>query len=160
MRSAARSSTTSRRLWQLYAPIHGVIYFTDEEARTAAADAGYKVMGGYRAHPAQGGRGACRLPTTFSPRELHVWEGFLASHSRLIRHLSAALERECRLTVSEFEVLTALEAVHPGGLRMTDLADRVQLTPSGLSRLVARWSTAASCCAAPTRPTSARAASR
>jgi len=74
----------------------------------------------------------------FSPRELHVWEGFLASHSRLTRHLSAALERECRLTVSEFEVLTALEAVHPGGLRMTDLADRVQLTPSGLSRLVAR----------------------
>ncbi len=35
------SSTTARRLWQLYEPIHGVVYFTDE-ARTAAADAHYK----------------------------------------------------------------------------------------------------------------------
>jgi hypothetical protein len=34
-------AVTSRRLWQLYEPIHGVVYFNDE-VRTAAADTGYQ----------------------------------------------------------------------------------------------------------------------
>lgn len=42
------------------------------------------------------------------------------------------------LAVREFEVLLKLESVRPGGLRMTDLVERVYLTPSGLSRLVDR----------------------
>lgn len=74
----------------------------------------------------------------FQQDELDVWAGFLRTHSRITRHLSTELERGHGLTVREFEVLLKLEAVRPRGLRMSDLADRVYLTPSGLSRLVDR----------------------
>lgn len=74
----------------------------------------------------------------FQPEELDVWAGFLGTHSRITRYLSAELEREHGLTVREFEVLLILDDRRPDGLRMSELADRVYLTPSGLSRLVDR----------------------
>lgn len=74
----------------------------------------------------------------FQRDELDVWAGFLRTHSSITRLLSAGLEREHGLTVREFEVLLILADVSPDGLRMTDLAERVYLTPSGLSRLVLR----------------------
>jgi len=72
------------------------------------------------------------------PWSLDVWAGFLRTHSRITRLLNAEMEAEHGLAVREFEVLLKLESVRPGGLRMTDLVERVYLTPSGLSRLVDR----------------------
>lgn len=74
----------------------------------------------------------------FQRDELDVWAGFLRTHSSITRLLSAGLEREHGLTVREFELLLILADVSPDGLRLTDLAERVYLTPGGLSRLVVR----------------------
>ncbi len=56
--------------------------------------------------------------------------------------VSCALERELQnrhqISVSDFEVLQELHAAADGTMRMHDLADRVHLTQSALSRLVAR----------------------
>ena len=74
----------------------------------------------------------------FQPEELLLWAGFLRTHSRITRYLSEQLEREHGLTVREFEVLLVLSDPGRDRLRMCDLAERVFLTPSGLSRLVDR----------------------
>lgn len=74
----------------------------------------------------------------FSALELDVWRGLLRTHARLTRSLSRALEDSFRLTISEFEVLIALSPSECCGLRMTDLAQAITLTPSGLTRLVDR----------------------
>lgn len=74
----------------------------------------------------------------FQQEELNVWAGFLGTHKRVTRYLSAEMEREHGLTAREFEVLLVLDGRRPEGLRMSDLADRVYLTPSGLTRLVDR----------------------
>lgn len=80
------------------------------------------------------------MPPTgqFQPEELAVWAGFLGTHSRITRYLSAELERGHGLTVREFEVLLKLDAVRQRGLRVSELAEQVYLTPSGLSRLIDR----------------------
>jgi len=74
----------------------------------------------------------------FQPEELAVWAGFLRSHSRITGYLSVELEGGHGLTVREFEVLLKLDVAGRKGLRITELADRVYLTPSGLSRLIDR----------------------
>lgn len=74
----------------------------------------------------------------FTSDELAVWAGFLATHSRVTAELDGALQREHGLTIREFEVLLKLAGRHGGGLRLSDLALVVYLTPSGLSRQVDR----------------------
>jgi DNA-binding MarR family transcriptional regulator len=70
--------------------------------------------------------------------ELGAWRGLLRVHSRLTKTLDADLEREHGIPLSEYEVLLFL-ADSPGGrLRMSELADGVLLSRSGLTRLVDR----------------------
>lgn len=67
-----------------------------------------------------------------------AWRGFLRSHSLLTAAMSATLEREFELTLSEYEVLLHL-AEHPEGrMAMTELANGIVLTPSGITRLIDR----------------------
>jgi DNA-binding MarR family transcriptional regulator len=62
----------------------------------------------------------------------------LRVHARLTRELDAELVRAHRLPLSSYEVLLFL-ADSPGGqLRMSELADGVLLSRSGLTRLVDR----------------------
>src|SRR5689334_4719565 len=62
----------------------------------------------------------------------------LRTHARVIRALDERLARRHGLTVSEFDVLITLVNSPHGELRMTELAHAVMLSPSGLTRLVAR----------------------
>jgi DNA-binding MarR family transcriptional regulator len=66
-----------------------------------------------------------------------AWRTFLAAHATIIRALEAELEAEEGLALSDFDVLAQLDAAG-GTLRMRDLADRVLLSRSGLTRRIDR----------------------
>ena len=70
--------------------------------------------------------------------ELGAWRGMLRVHSRLTKALDADLLREHRLPLSSYEVLLFLADSAEGRLRMSELADGVLLSRSGLTRLVDR----------------------
>jgi DNA-binding MarR family transcriptional regulator len=71
-------------------------------------------------------------------QELAAWRGFLRVHSVLMKELDSELMGEHGLSLSSYEVLLFL-ADQPGGrLRMSELADSVLLSRSGLSRLIDR----------------------
>jgi DNA-binding MarR family transcriptional regulator len=70
--------------------------------------------------------------------ELGAWRVFLRAHAQITRKLEADLLAEHDLPLASYDVLLQL-AESPGRrLRMTELADRVLLSRSGLTRLVDR----------------------
>jgi DNA-binding MarR family transcriptional regulator len=73
-----------------------------------------------------------------TPVELDAWRAFLRAHARVTHVLDAELSAECDLPLGSYEVLLRLNDAPDRRLRMTDLADRVLLSRSGLTRLVDR----------------------
>jgi DNA-binding MarR family transcriptional regulator len=67
-----------------------------------------------------------------------AWEGFLRAHSTIMRALSSELEQADGMSLSSYDVLLHLARAPKRRLRMTELADAVVLSPSGLTRLVER----------------------
>jgi DNA-binding MarR family transcriptional regulator len=65
-----------------------------------------------------------------------VWVRLLRGHAALRRSLSAQLQSEHGLTVNDYEALLLLSRAEDGQLRRVDLAERLQLTPSGVTRLL------------------------
>jgi DNA-binding MarR family transcriptional regulator len=80
------------------------------------------------------------VPATrwLTPVELDAWRSFLRAHARVTRLLDAELTAECDLPLGSYEVLVHLVEAPDRRLRMTELADRVLLSRSGLTRLVDR----------------------
>src|SRR6266568_9184925 len=74
--------------------------------------------------------------TTTPQRTLDAWVAFLRSHAAITRELSAQLQREHGLTLNDYEVLLHLSHADQGRLRRVDLAERVILTASGITRLL------------------------
>jgi DNA-binding MarR family transcriptional regulator len=70
--------------------------------------------------------------------ELAAWRGMLRAHSQLVRTLDADLAREHELPLSSYEVLLYLNDSDGGRMRMSELADSVLISRSGLTRLVDR----------------------
>lgn len=70
--------------------------------------------------------------------ELAAWRGMLATHSTLIARLDSELEREHGLPLTSYEVLLHLADSPEGSLRMKELAERLFLSRSGLTRLIDR----------------------
>jgi DNA-binding MarR family transcriptional regulator len=70
--------------------------------------------------------------------ELAAWRGMLRVHASLTKALDAELLREHDLPLSSYEVLLFVSEAPEGRLRMSDLADGVLLSRSGLTRLVDR----------------------
>jgi DNA-binding MarR family transcriptional regulator len=62
----------------------------------------------------------------------------LRAHASLTRELDAELTREHDLPLSSYEVLLFLADAENGRMRMSELADTVLLSRSGLTRLVDR----------------------
>jgi DNA-binding MarR family transcriptional regulator len=77
---------------------------------------------------------AARLTDT----ELRAWRSFLRAHAQITRKLEAELVSEHDLPLPSYEVLLQLAEAPGRRLRMTELADRVLLSRSGLTRLVDR----------------------
>jgi DNA-binding MarR family transcriptional regulator len=73
-----------------------------------------------------------------SPLELAAWRGLLQTHSELIARLDAELVREHGLALTSYEVLISLADADSNRLRMGELAERLLLSRSGLTRLVDR----------------------
>jgi DNA-binding MarR family transcriptional regulator len=67
---------------------------------------------------------------------LDAWVRLLRGHGAARRRLSAELQTEHGLTVSDYEALLALSHASDKLLRRVDLAERLQLTPSGVTRLL------------------------
>jgi DNA-binding MarR family transcriptional regulator len=62
----------------------------------------------------------------------------LRAHAELTKELDAQLAREHQLPLSSYEVLLFLADAPDGRMRMSDLAESVLLSRSGLTRLVDR----------------------
>jgi DNA-binding MarR family transcriptional regulator len=74
----------------------------------------------------------------FSDLEMEAWAGFLRAHATLVRELDDELTRAHDLPLSSYDVLVQLASTAGDEMRMSQLADAVLLSRSGLSRLVAR----------------------
>jgi len=73
-----------------------------------------------------------------SPRELAAWKGMLEAHRVVVGELDHELEREYGLPLSAYEVLMYLADAEGGRLRMGELAERLLLSRSGITRLADR----------------------
>lgn len=79
-----------------------------------------------------------RSDTELSATELAAWRGLLRVHAALFKALDAELEAEHGIPLSSYEVLISLRSAPERKLRMADLAERVLLSRSGMTRLVDR----------------------
>jgi DNA-binding MarR family transcriptional regulator len=78
-----------------------------------------------------------REPDPFEEDELRAWRGFLRLHRTVTEELSRRLDRHHGLTLAHYGVLITLVTVPERRMRMTDLAERVLVSPSGMTRVVA-----------------------
>src|SRR2546429_162377 len=70
-------------------------------------------------------------------RGMEAWRSMLRAHATLMRQLEMDLERETGLALADFDVLAQV-ALAGGELRMTELAARVLISRSGMTRRVGR----------------------
>lgn len=66
--------------------------------------------------------------------EMTAWRAFIRAHGTLVARLDQELQAEHHLGLPEYEVLVHLSEAERRELRMTDLARRVLLSPSGMTR--------------------------
>ena len=81
---------------------------------------------------------SAEAPALLDRAELGAWRGLLRVHSRMTKALDAELIAEHGISLSSYEVLLFLADAPDGQLRMSELADGVLLSRSGLTRLVDR----------------------
>jgi DNA-binding MarR family transcriptional regulator len=78
--------------------------------------------------------------STQAPRrttpEITAWIGFVHAHASTTRRFNAELVADHGLTINDYEVLLHLSRADDRRLRRVDLAERVLLTPSGITRLL------------------------
>lgn len=72
------------------------------------------------------------------PAQLGAWRALLESHARLTELLESELRTEHDLPLTWYDVLLQLNEAPDRRLRMQELADRVLLSKSGLTRLIDR----------------------
>jgi DNA-binding MarR family transcriptional regulator len=85
--------------------------------------------------PAGGPGGRRAVP---SSEQLASWRAFLKAHATITRALEAELVAQQRLSLASYDVLVQLAEAPGHRLRMTELADAVLLSRSGVTRLVDR----------------------
>jgi DNA-binding MarR family transcriptional regulator len=74
--------------------------------------------------------------TNLETPALDAWVRLLRGHAALVRDLNARLLREHGLTINDYEALLLLANAEDGRLRRTDLSQSLQLTASGVTRLL------------------------
>ena len=78
------------------------------------------------------------MKTELSETELRAWQALLHAHHQVTRTLDAELRAEHGLPLNAYDVLLRLARAPDRCLRMTELAERVLMSPSGLTRVVDR----------------------
>ncbi|MDO9355509.1 MAG: MarR family transcriptional regulator [Solirubrobacteraceae bacterium] len=66
------------------------------------------------------------------------WRDLLARHARVNAALERELQRDHRLSVTEFEALSRLAEKDGDGCRLQQLVDDIHMSQSALSRLIGR----------------------
>jgi DNA-binding MarR family transcriptional regulator len=66
--------------------------------------------------------------------EQRLWRAWLRVHARLVARLDAELQTDHGLSSADYEVLVNLSEAPERSLRMAELAERLRLSPSGLTR--------------------------
>lgn len=69
---------------------------------------------------------------------LRAWIAFLQAHASVARRLEVELEAAHGISLAEYDALVHLASADQRRLRMSELADQVLLSRSGVSRLVDR----------------------
>ena len=78
------------------------------------------------------------MPTQTSSPALTTLARLLAAHAAVTRELSAELVERHGLSLAEYEVLLLLSHAENRRMRRVDLAARVRLSPSGVTRMLDR----------------------
>jgi DNA-binding MarR family transcriptional regulator len=68
------------------------------------------------------------------PLEMRAWRSLLSAHARLLAGLDDDLEASSGMSVADYAVLVHLSEADQGAMRMSELADALLLSPSGLTR--------------------------
>jgi DNA-binding MarR family transcriptional regulator len=71
-----------------------------------------------------------------SEPEMDAWQALLHAHYKITRVLDAELRGSHDLTWAEYDVLLRLAKATGRTLTMTELAKRIMISPSGLTRVV------------------------
>jgi DNA-binding MarR family transcriptional regulator len=75
------------------------------------------------------------LRAFFSDDEERAWHGLVEAHDSLTRALDARLVADHRLPLSTLQALIEIAHAEDGSISVSDLAERVRLSPSRTSRL-------------------------
>ena len=76
-----------------------------------------------------------QVPQRTTP-EIQAWVALLRAHASSTRRFNAELVASHGLTLNDYEVLLHLSHADGKRLRRVDLAERILLTPSGITRLL------------------------
>ena len=76
------------------------------------------------------------LSDQLTPPAVRAWARLLRAHAATTRLLSGELQTEHGLTLNDYEALLVLSRAERGRLKRVDLARRLLLTPSGVTRLL------------------------
>jgi DNA-binding MarR family transcriptional regulator len=74
--------------------------------------------------------------TTQESQAITAWVRLLRGHAAARRKLTAELQNGHGLTINEYECLLVLSKTEEQSLRRVDLAEKLQLTASGVTRLL------------------------
>lgn len=77
-----------------------------------------------------------QLTSTLRGTDLQAWINLLRAHAAVTREFNAELLEAHGLTLNDYDVLAQLRRGPVHGLKRSELAERVLLTPSGITRLL------------------------
>lgn len=78
------------------------------------------------------------MPIELTEPQLRAWRAFLNAHVAVISRIERDLDRAGHIPLTLYDVLVALDEAPGQRLRLHDLASRVVLSRSGLTRLLDR----------------------
>lgn len=86
--------------------------------------------------PARRRRYSCAVGGTrwLDDVEMGAWRGLMSAHSKLVARLDASLQESQGISLPDYEVLVHLSEAPEDRMRMCELAGRLNLSPSGLTR--------------------------
>ena len=79
-----------------------------------------------------------RNTSRLSEAELGAWAGFLRVNAALSRDMDARLQSEHGISLSDYDVLVVLANTPERRMRMSEIAESVLISQSGITRLVDR----------------------
>ena len=82
--------------------------------------------------------GADLRPLSPQDPRIEPWRAFLQAHARVTRRLDEELRAEHDLSLAEYDALLTIANAPDRRIRMRQLADRVILSKSGVTRLIDR----------------------